>query len=269
MLETPAASPTTRPASYDLTLQSWATVQGTLMIGSKPGADQQVDLQAFNAWTPNQPRVFFSYTTTTDSQGHFHFDRVPPESVQVSRMVPSGQSSMQSETTPVNPEPGKTSTVQIGGTGRPIIGKFALPASFTPGSWIAWYPTIRTHIQMPKGPDMPLGVRIGSADAKRKWFAQWARTKEGKAFLEAQKRASEGMTTRIYALIVDPSGSFRIDDVPSGTYDLDVQFFPPGDRQNWGHPLATARKQIVVPPMPTGRSDEPLDVGVVPVKTAQ
>ena len=63
---------------------------------------------------------------------------------------------------------------------------------------------------------------------------------------------------------------FRIEDVEAGTYDLLIVVNdPPRDPFRVGlattRVLATARRKVVVPPIPGDRSDEPLDLGAIPL----
>ena len=63
-------------------------------------------------------------------------------------------------------------------------------------------------------------------------------------------------------------GSFRIEDVEAGTYDLVIVVDePPHNPQDSpSHKaLGTARREVIVPEMPGGRSDEPLDLGTIPL----
>lgn len=68
----------------------------------------------------------------------------------------------------------------------------------------------------------------------------------------------------MYAVDVRPDGAFRVEDVPDGRYILDLRF-----RGNAGGDGSArrgyARASVVVPEMPGGPSDEPLDVGAIPL----
>ena len=81
---------------------------------------------------------------------------------------------------------------------------------------------------------------------------------------KAPHLASGGYTVKLEA-----GGSFRVEDVEAGAYDFLIRVNePPRDPFNVGlgqEVLATARLEVVVPPMTGGRSDEPLDLGAIPV----
>jgi hypothetical protein len=70
-----------------------------------------------------------------------------------------------------------------------------------------------------------------------------------------------------YALKLEADGSFREADVEAGTYDLiAVVSEPPRDPLGIAAPGAVAafvKREVVVPEMPGGRNDEPLDLGAI------
>ena len=59
---------------------------------------------------------------------------------------------------------------------------------------------------------------------------------------------------------VKAEGAFRFDDIPEGKYNLD---FSISDFQ--GNHVGIYKSSFTVPPIPGGRSDEPLDLGVLEV----
>jgi hypothetical protein len=68
---------------------------------------------------------------------------------------------------------------------------------------------------------------------------------------------------------VEPDGSFRIEDIEADSYELQLRMnnrpVDPSEGPLGTQTIATARREVVVPPMPGGRSDEPLDLGTIPV----
>jgi hypothetical protein len=64
---------------------------------------------------------------------------------------------------------------------------------------------------------------------------------------------------------LEPDGSFRIDDVEPGIYTLLIVVRErPTDQSHpaiGGDELGRVQREVTVPPIPGGRSDEPLDLG--------
>jgi hypothetical protein len=61
----------------------------------------------------------------------------------------------------------------------------------------------------------------------------------------------------------DSNGMFRVDDVPAGTWGFEADVLRDRDHGSGVQLLCCAGWTIVVPEMPGGRSDEPLDLGTV------
>ena len=76
-------------------------------------------------------------------------------------------------------------------------------------------------------------------------------------------RRYEGRSHQITAAM-NADGSFRADDIPPGQYvlSIDVQAPTPGSPANWRR-IASVEKGVVVPEIPGGRSDVPIDVGTL------
>jgi protocatechuate 3,4-dioxygenase beta subunit len=262
---------TTRPSTYDMLLVPWARIEGTINIGSNPGAGEELSVQQRDerGWDPKRPQVGLTNSATADAQGKFKFDRVAPGTVTVYRALHLSENSTNfSHGVRADAKGGATTTVDIGGTGRPLTGRLELPATFTPGSWLAWSPMIRPHVEPPVPPEMPAAVKTGSDEDKQKWLQEFAKTDAGKAFIEKGRRAAEKQNQSHYAFTVKPDGTFRVDDVPAGAYQVHAQFYPADVMRtnSWGNPLATVQYSFNVPEMPGGRSDEPLDLGTIAVK---
>ncbi len=81
----------------DITLQPWARVEGRLLIGNKPGVDEKIVLdfddlfgRPLETLTPQEQaarRIHHDYSTQTDEDGRFVFDRVCPGSAKVCRQI--------------------------------------------------------------------------------------------------------------------------------------------------------------------------------------
>ena len=113
------------------------------------------------------------------------------------------------------------------------------------------------------GASMPMGLE-GSP------LATWgARAASGRIGSTAGERAAGGGCT----IKLEADGSFRLEDVEAGTYDLLIVVREPQQDPHGTvlgqNVLATARRELTVPTMPDGRSDEPLDLGAIPVTVAK
>jgi thiol-disulfide isomerase/thioredoxin len=241
----------------EITVQAWGRVEGTLRIGFAPGSDQPVLLSYERPWDPQTPRVSFQYQLTTDKAGSFAFERVVPGAVRVYRGIKKGDLGMAySHGVYADVVPGQTVHAQVGGTGRPVKGRIAIPVGFT--QEINWQ---RGELRINSNPPKIQPPEDLSTEEKRAWYTKWQESPEGKAYERA--RAS-------YAFVVQSDGAFVADDVPAGSYTLNVQLnaAPPSGQCGWGELIGTATKEFKVPAIPGGRTDEPLDIGTIDLKEA-
>jgi protocatechuate 3,4-dioxygenase beta subunit len=117
--------------STDLHLKRWGRIEGKLLVGGKPAADESIDgNETGQIYDPQKPNVRFEINGRTDADGHFTLDYVPAGQISVSRMVqaPGRNFSTSAQSEMATVEPGKTTTVSLGGHGRPVIGRLAFPA---------------------------------------------------------------------------------------------------------------------------------------------
>ena len=213
-----------------------------------------------NGDTPNARPLVEVPQVTCDSSGRFAFERVMPGEVSISRkiqirpMTTSGSHSVQ-----VDVSAGETARVVIGGTGRPVVGKVtAVEAIADQVDWSQssnWLTRKQPEVEPPAGLDV---------EEKQKWYEAWRQSPAGKAFRRAQ---------RWYAVKLEPDGSFRIEDVEAGAYDLLIMVNKrPHDPHKvglGGDLLGSARRDVTLPEMPDGRSDQPLDLGIIPLEPAK
>ncbi|GAI74974.1 unnamed protein product, partial [marine sediment metagenome] len=118
---------------------------------------------------------------------------------------------------------------------------------------------------LPKMPKLPQEALEMSTQQRREWLKEYNNTPERKAFLSLWKEARKN--SKSYHFEIEPDGSFRVEDVISGTYEMRVELREPKgllDRsQNYFGALYNYK--FTVPQMPGDRSDEPLDTGDVVV----
>ena len=60
-----------------------------------------------------------------------------------------------------------------------------------------------------------------------------------------------------------PDGTFRVEDVPAGSWYLDAEIMSFPKEGGLGKIMGAAGRTFIVPEMSGGRSDEPLDLGTL------
>ncbi|APZ94454.1 M56 family metallopeptidase [Fuerstiella marisgermanici] len=222
---------TETPVPEILTLTPWARAVGTYRIGNKPAANIRLNLSGNGLWAnwPG-PNIFSQNSAKTDANGHFEFPRVFPGRSRIGRqidfMMNDGATVVASAVRPsAEFVAGETTTINLGGTGRPVTGRLVPPADFK--EQVLWNFAIinaEADLQPPKPDDAPADV---ADDPVRRagWWEAWKTTTQGQEWqqeYQEYKRIRDEYPTIMAT--VDRDGSFRIDDVPSGRYVLSVYF---------------------------------------------
>jgi hypothetical protein len=94
---------------------------------------------------------------------------------------------------------------------------------------------------------------------KKEWLATFRKSDAGKARLHSR---------RTYSLDIEADGSFTIDDVPPGAYELSGTLFDPvGEpfRFEDSRKIGSVNKNVAIPESADGQSAPDLDLGAVTV----
>ncbi len=249
-------------ATPRLQARPYGRVEGRFLVGNRPLANRSIHLGGHIQDTSTAFKPLFSgWNTTTDAEGRFVFDKVVPmANLRVGRReprdVPGG---VWSVGTAVQVTDGQTTTITVGGVGRPIIGRVDPPVGWTQPVDFTEKATAKIETDQadtPFPPELFRGVLSLEHQVWSNWSPAWEKTAEGRAYRAA--------TTRVIVNLA-PDGSFRIDDVPPGTYRLILRVNDVETGRDHG-PFVPIVRTFTVPPMEGGRSDDPLDLGVVPLR---
>jgi protocatechuate 3,4-dioxygenase beta subunit len=265
-------TPDSLSKSTDVKLEPWGQIKGTMMKGSKPAANQFVDLNntemEMEQYDPRKPRIYSSSSAKTDADGNFSLDRVAPGKWSVGRRVQLSSNSWSSVTlATVEVEAGKTAEVKLGGNGRPITGKVILPPDLAGRSdWNYGFSQLSTRNNISvTGPPMPLLVRMSSAETQQKWMQNWLKSDDGKKYVAAIQEQQRNM--RSYPVAVESDGTFRIDDVIPGDYSLNINIMKmvTDNGMQREEQLGIGSADVTMPQIPGGRSDDPLQLDPIQI----
>jgi hypothetical protein len=192
---------TARPdqTRVDLRLSRWAKIEGVYKPTGRPQAGTITTF--FNEVRDPRstfPRFHWQFPVTTDSDGRYVVPRVPhfngePCIVQIGTFGPGDQECRR--WLAARFEPGKTTRLDVSGSGRMLMGK-ALPASSTDA------------IEGSRGFLLLTTAMSGPAT---EWPATIA---EGGRNLQP-----------VYRTQINPDGSFSVPDVPPGSYDYAMTIY--------------------------------------------
>jgi hypothetical protein len=159
-------------------------------------------------------------------------------------------------------DPGKTSVVQIGGVGRPVVGHFVPPADLQwPGDWTVggdWRYLTTLHRD---GPRLVNPVQHSPNETPEQYRAAeiaFGRTPQGKLYKNWQ-------FGRLFN--IEKDGSFRIDDLPPGMYGFYVSITQYDREVEFLENRATLNQNFVVIPFVGERIDEAQDLGVIDMQS--
>jgi hypothetical protein len=245
--------------SHEVRLEKWGRVEGRLAEGRR-GYENKIWMAGLPNETWLQNRRSIRSETASSEDGRFIFEKVPAGWVEVGYLTMMGDAlaptSSVTSRTPIVVKAGETTMMKLGGEGRPIIGRFVPPADHNEpvyfGSGLRALVTSR--------PDMPRPANYNQMSQREQqdWYRQWRPTPEGKAYFNS---IWQDLNWRQYAFRVNEDGSFRIEDVVPGKYDLTVWLEERATGQGRPEEIGGYNGKVEVPAMTQAVSNEPLDLG--------
>ncbi len=244
--------------SADITAAPWGSIAGRVMGGTKPLANATVytfELPAPYGFTT----VMRQTQLRTDAAGNFVLPRAAPGEVRLALADPVTHRFTRWVYGVV--DPGKQTTLNIGGVGRPVVGRLIPdPAANPPLPSLQWNYQSKTLLPnaffrrenafLAPAPIHPAGETLEQYRAIEETFGK---TKEGVAL----KLAEVGQLD----CRINPDGTFRIEDVPAGDWHFKASLAGVTSDINYVEDVARAEIDFTVDPMPGDRSDQPLQLG--------
>ncbi len=247
----------------NLRLQPWGRIEGIARIGAKPAAERKVGVTIDEGVGTGAARARHTCTAVTDARGRFVIERVFPGSGWMGYQIgssgwawlPTDLGNM-SHLAHVEVVSGQTTRVDLGGTGRPIVGRVKLPPGVAAQGKVTWNPSYNWVTPKPPSLPMPEDIKRQGPQKRSAWRKAWLKSKVDLGYEDALRR---------YAVVVKPDGTFRVDDVTAGIYTLCLRALKrtKGAPFGLGEEIGRLRHEFVVPEISGGRSDEPLDLGTL------
>jgi peroxiredoxin len=152
-------------------------------------------------------------------------------------------------------------SVTIGGGGRAVIGRVTIPEDYNePVNFSSGHSSLNSVGATPMQPPYPEDFHLMPQREQFKWILDWQKTDEGKAMLEQNlmpeypenivdmtmeelqawfkqwQESDKGKAymnrmqevhkdRRHYAVKIEPDGTFGVDDVPAGKYQLQIHVY--------------------------------------------
>jgi hypothetical protein len=232
----------------DVVLQPYAVVEGTLRMGKQPLAGQVVSFIKLTRGRGGH--VNYNSEVRTDADGRYSI-RVAAGNGYVSSRRNVNRQFIHRHYTYVKLAAGRTHAVDLGGTGRDVVGQVVSPEGVERIEWASFPGYSNTcslsWVDRPGFPQPPNFASLPE-DEQRRLQEQWEQTTpEG----ELSMRRSWGED-----FVINPDGSFRIDDVPPGKHRIYLRRML--IENSFGEDIGHADAEFTVP---EGESEEPIDLG--------
>ena len=198
-------------------LKRWARIEGQFKMDGEHQAGQPIRLYIDTlpwSYTRGGPRLTTDYTTKTDANGKFVFEKVPPLDGRVHAV---GRPLNTRHNVRYTCRSGETTRVHLG-RGRTIRGKLAI-ASLGDGERFALWNDGDQVVVTRDLPEPPYPDDLRSPEktaARREWRKSWAKTKAGFAFNDEQFQ----LANLNYYGRVQSNGQFAVHGVPAGPMKL-------------------------------------------------
>ena len=234
-----AVKPDAFAAHPVIVVEPWGRVKGTARIGDQVAGGMELRYRLAPRLGLDDIVIGDSGVVRADAAGRYQIERVVPGEVRVARgyddrsIAPTWASG-----TLVKVTAGEAVNSDVGGGGRPVLARVAVPGGFDPAANYNVYSRFNLTSDRPLNP--PMEEPAARFAYRRDWF-------------------------ELARATLQPDGSIRVEDVPPGDYRLELihSADPTYGSTGSANRIATATRRFTVPPIPGGRTDEPFDLGTL------
>jgi len=236
----------------EVRLQPWGRIEGQLTVAGQSKSGTEVHLASLSM---NQPFHLSWLSVPTSSDGRFAFADVPPGEYLITddnrnhlgRSIPTRQ-------VPVVVKPGETVKVDYRFNGRAVVGRLKTNPENVAVDWLH-----DIHLLVLKQPSLPT---VNYED-----FASKTAYNEARSY-DSPERLQQIREARSYPLVCTRDGSFQIDDVPPGTYELRIKVTKPEAPDRYQSDilaLFTTKTRSLVRDVIVPKGNTPFDLGAIVV----
>ncbi|UCF16590.1 MAG: redoxin domain-containing protein, partial [Phycisphaerales bacterium] len=240
--------------SREIRLQPWGRIEGRVAQG-RYAAENKIWMAGSpnSTWFLNKRE--YRYETKCDTGGRFVFEKVPAGWFEAGYLTRTGEMGASITCrTPFEVKAGETTKITLGGSGRPVVGNFVPPESCDKPMYFG--NGLRDLITTRPDEPLPENFDRMTKREQQQWRMQWYKTEEYRQYRDAYWHDPNW---RQYTFRINDDGSFRIEDVIAGKYDLTVWIEERITGAGRPEEIASYYGTIEVPQ--GGQSDEPLDLG--------
>lgn len=257
------------PASGKIVLQPWGQVKGVMRVGNEPEPEQGLRLQRDYSALPSnnqRPSALTLYLRAeADAAGRFAYDRVPAGDWRVHveyrfKERNYGETPL-SHGQLVTVRSGQTTEVTLGGSGRRVLGQVKVLGGEQ--GEVDWKRDVHKLTLVPDAtPETQPDLSQLKTPAEQQ-AAYAAFTQRIQAFWQSAAGQAARQAERHYVLLFDTNGSFRVEHVPPGKYQLTVIANDPQEEYYRNKPMGQLSKVITVPDVATAKINEAFDLGTL------
>jgi hypothetical protein len=230
-------------------LKPWGRIEGVAKITGEIARGIELGLTAPNPNGNERWLNLYTFNTTTDSEGRFAFENVPPMEMKLCWMRPVSRGKHFSHGMVIDVQPGDTTEVIYAQSGGTVRGRL----QFERNGDVDWATQVRSaHFGVKMESPSYDKYRDNPELLKRAYTEFWL-SEEGRAWTRKQQS---------YGLELRKDGTFEIPAVPAGEYLLRVNVQEKSDRPfPPGKTIGTVEKAVVVP-----EASDNFDLGTVLIR---